>query len=186
MKQTRNQISIENEQEIKIQNPVNKWNMKTKADLKDTLDRDVSSLDKKEVTNNMKKELLQIQSGNVLFFNTIRGYWFITPSIEWKKPLIFKCFGNTFNSWEKVNYIEINDEVIVTESWKIKFIKDKRETENDKDNIEMMLITPEDQNKKSVVVKSNDTNVNFDDFEEWDRIEFVINKKGSLVAIKKI
>ena len=40
--------------------------------------------------------------------------------------------------------------------------------------------------KKDVVAKNTDKDINLDDFVEWNRVEFVANKKWDIVAIQKI
>lgn len=185
MGNTKSKINTKDNQEI-VAKKTERWDNEIKADLKDTLDIDMDELSANERINYIVNgKLLPIQSGEVLWFNLTKGVWCITPSIEWSKSLLFQCVNKNFNSWENVNYIEINDQAIPTNPWQVKIIKGRKETTHNKRKIGMVVVTPEGHKQKDVVAKNLDANINLDDFNEWDIVEFIANEKREIVAIKK-
>ena len=155
----------------------------------------------REVIEHVKYKLYSIESGKIRYFNPTKWEWFIMPN-DWGKDIYVQDFERLFKDWEAVNYIEINHEALVTSSWKIR-IKSKHAGEY-ADRI-LIIVDPDDNDKKTVELFMEPTfphnkveghgnvadkskpeyPIDLSSFNEWDDVEFIANKKWTIVAIQK-
>ncbi len=125
----------------------------------------------REVIEHAKYKKYPVESGVVKFFNRTKGEWFITPADQMKKDIYVRDFERAFKDWEKVNYIDINHEALITEPGKIRYFNPtKRE----------WFVIP-NAGWKDIYVQDFDRI-----FKDWEEVNFIANKKRIVVAIQKV
>jgi len=142
-----------------------------------------------DVIEHIKDKILPIESGKVRYFNPIKREWFIKPN-EWGKDIYITDVKRSLKDWEDVNYIQINHEALVTSKGTIKI-----KSWTDGDIGYKLLIIQQDSWEKDVVLHLKAQHISgqrywyildVKDFHQWDEVEYIANKKGDVVAIKKV
>ncbi len=124
-------------------------------------DDDIDDKEKENAT------IMPIRSGIVRFYNRIKWLWTILDDETYKYINIEWWFDIHEN--QPVKYIEVNDKAILTTAGTIKTV--------DKKNKKITIIS--DQNKEETTVNNNLS------FNAWDKVDFLTDKHGELIAIQK-
>lgn len=192
----KSQYQLEMKIDSQKKGKIKKVQNEKESEIKDTLRR------AREVIEDDISKLYPIQSGEISLFKDKKKFGFIRPDDLWRQPIFMKDPERIFKLWEKVNYIEINHEALVTSKGIIRSISNHN-GEHDVDSF-FVIVTSDDNDKDvelymkptfphnkvewhaNVVDKSKpEYPIDISSFNRWDEVEFVANKKWTIVAFQK-
>jgi len=151
----------------------------------------------REVIEHAKYKLYPIEGGVVKYFNRTKGEWFITPDDNMKKDIWVRDYERAFKDGEKVNYIKVNHEALVTSKGVVssksiwgdtKFLFISPDTGGNNVALSLRPTYPVTNNGHANFADKTkpEYTIDFKSFDDGDEVEFVANTKGNVVAIKKI